>query len=215
MDTENPHGGAKCGAKTRKGTPCDKRPVQGRTRCHMHGGKTPRGIALPQFVHGKYSKALPARLRQTYEDSAGDRELVGLRDELRLTDTRLQELVGKLDAEPSRERWATVSAMVTAAIEAQPGERDAILQQLRDVVRSAGDDAHTWRDIMSTVERRRKLVDSEAKRLQRLHQMISVERALGIIKAITTSIRTHVQDPSALAKIQEDITLLLNRAGES
>lgn len=30
-----------CGAKTRAGTPCQRRPIPGGTRCNLHGGKTP------------------------------------------------------------------------------------------------------------------------------------------------------------------------------
>lgn len=33
---------ARCGAKTRAGTPCQRRPIPGGTRCNLHGGKIPR-----------------------------------------------------------------------------------------------------------------------------------------------------------------------------
>jgi hypothetical protein len=47
--------GDKCGAKTRAGTPCERFPVPGRTRCKLHGGASPRGVAHPRFQHGVYS----------------------------------------------------------------------------------------------------------------------------------------------------------------
>lgn len=44
-----------CGAKTRKGTPCRRAPLEGRKRCKLHGGATPRGPESPHFRHGRYS----------------------------------------------------------------------------------------------------------------------------------------------------------------
>jgi len=45
-----------CGAKTKSGSACRRPPVAGRTRCRLHGGATPYGIASPHFRHGLRSK---------------------------------------------------------------------------------------------------------------------------------------------------------------
>lgn len=45
-----PHG--ICGAKTRGGTPCQRRPCAGKTRCRLHGGKS-TGI---KTLHGKLAQ---------------------------------------------------------------------------------------------------------------------------------------------------------------
>jgi len=37
------HGAARCGAKTRRGTPCEAPAVAGRLRCRMHGGAAGSG----------------------------------------------------------------------------------------------------------------------------------------------------------------------------
>ena len=54
----------RCGAKTRRGTACQKPPIQGKTRCRLHGGlstgpRTAEGrarIAAAHFRHGRRSK---------------------------------------------------------------------------------------------------------------------------------------------------------------
>ena len=56
--------GQRCGAKTRKGTACQKPPLTGKSKCQLHGGlstgpKTPEGkarIAAANWVHGRRSK---------------------------------------------------------------------------------------------------------------------------------------------------------------
>lgn len=63
----------RCGAKTRKGTPCQG-PAMANGRCRMHGGKSlgaPKGNSNA-FKHGMYSKeALDTQrlIRQLLQDS--------------------------------------------------------------------------------------------------------------------------------------------------
>ena len=55
-----------CSAKTRLGTKCQKPPIQGKTRCRLHGGKStgPRTvegrarIAAAHWKHGRRSKKI-------------------------------------------------------------------------------------------------------------------------------------------------------------
>lgn len=61
----------RCGAKTRRGTPCQAPAVAGKTRCRMHGGA--KGSGAPHgnqnaLKHGRYtaeSKAFNAFVRET------------------------------------------------------------------------------------------------------------------------------------------------------
>ena len=59
----------KCGARTRKGTPCASPAVKGKTRCRMHGGAKGSGAPAGNqnaLKHGLYtaeSRALAAHVR--------------------------------------------------------------------------------------------------------------------------------------------------------
>jgi hypothetical protein len=50
---------ARCGAKTRSGTPCQSPAVTGRRRCRMHGGAPgsggPKGARNGYYKHGLYT----------------------------------------------------------------------------------------------------------------------------------------------------------------
>src|SRR4051794_11778492 len=58
------HSALRCGARTRRGTPCQEPALRGRRRCRLHGGwstgpKTPEGrarAALARWRHGRRSK---------------------------------------------------------------------------------------------------------------------------------------------------------------
>ena len=68
--------GQRCAAKTRKGTACQKPPLRGKARCHLHGGlstgpKTPEGkarIAAAHWKHGRRSKAFTEARKQIWAD---------------------------------------------------------------------------------------------------------------------------------------------------
>ena len=65
-----------CGARTRRGTACQKSPVAGKTRCRLHGGlstgpKTPEGkarIAAAHWKHGRRSRAFTEARKQIWAD---------------------------------------------------------------------------------------------------------------------------------------------------
>ena len=44
----------------------------------MHGGTTPRGLALPQTRTGRFSKDLPTRLLANYQAAPADPEMLAL-----------------------------------------------------------------------------------------------------------------------------------------
>lgn len=75
-----------CGAKTRKGTPCEKAPVKGRNRCHLHGGKSLRGADHPGYKTGLYSKYAGKSLQKVMDELAGKTgdDLINPENEIRL-----------------------------------------------------------------------------------------------------------------------------------
>ena len=60
----------RCGARTRKGTPCSAPAVAGKKRCRMHGGA--KGSGAPKgnknaLKHGLYTKEAIAKRRELGE----------------------------------------------------------------------------------------------------------------------------------------------------
>ena len=65
-----------CGARTRRGTACQKPPLAGKTRCRLHGGlstgpRTAEGkarIAAAHWKHGRRSKGFTEARKQIWTD---------------------------------------------------------------------------------------------------------------------------------------------------
>jgi translation elongation factor EF-G len=70
--------------------------MKGRTVCLAHGGRTPRGVASPNFKTGRYSRSLPGHLVADYERATHDPTLLSLRDEIALTDAMIGETLSQL-----------------------------------------------------------------------------------------------------------------------
>lgn len=203
-----------CKAKSKqKGTRCTKPCVPGMAVCRYHGGLSPRGAASPQFKHGRYSKYLPDRLQVHYETAAADPDLLSLRSELMLTDARLGELLATIGTGAGPERWqalATAHAALDAARRTgHTAGMAAALTELGALITDGARDGEVWQEIHAVINGRRRLVQTEARRLQQLHQMVTVERVLGLMTAVAESVRTHVQDQDTLVAIQGDLSRLL------
>ena len=66
---------ARCGAKTRRGTPCEAPAVQGRQRCRMHGGAAGSGApagnrnAVTHGYHTREERELRQHIRALIRES--------------------------------------------------------------------------------------------------------------------------------------------------
>src|SRR5688572_7711861 len=169
----------KCGAKNRQGEPCQRWALAGRTRCRLHGGMSLVGTACPHFRTGRYSAYVPERLRERYEQAADDPELLSLRSEVALVDARLVDLLSRVDTGESGALWAELRRAYRAFARARLAGDDepAALAKVEHLIERAGQDHQAWAEIGTLIEQRRKLAESESKRLITLQQMITAEQA--------------------------------------
>lgn len=206
-----------CGAKTKAGTPC-RRPVsRGRTRCHKHGGKTPRGMALPQTIHGRYSKDLPTRLGERFLASQQDPDLLNLKAEIALLDARLGDLLRRVDSGESGETWRKLKeAYRDLELASRTGDEVAhmlALESMGELIKKGAADAEAWREVQGLVEQRRKLVETERKRLVEMEQLITTDQAMVLVTRLTSAVKRHVHDERILAEIAAEFGTTLEHHG--
>jgi hypothetical protein len=157
---------------------------------------------------------LPERLAARYQEAQADPRLLELRDEIALVDARMSELLQRLEGSESGENWRRVQE-ATVSLDVAIRSKDAqmmevALSDLRSYTRQGQADMHQWQEIQEVLDLRRKLVESERKRLVEMQQMITAERAMILLGAITSIIKEHVHDRTILAAISTGIRGLVS-----
>ncbi|MFZ5785510.1 MAG: HGGxSTG domain-containing protein [Acidobacteriota bacterium] len=201
-----------CGAKARSGEPC-KNIAMPNGRCRFHGGMSLAGPACPAFKTGRHSKYLPAKLLDRYHAAVADETLLELRHEVALLDVRIGEILAKIETGESSQVWTGLRDALRTFMDAL-SRRDAVrmrepLQRMQDLVSKGAAEYSAWDDVVELLEQRRKLVESERKRLVEMQQMMTNEQAMVLLAVVVDTIRKHVTDRQALAAISADITRLV------
>lgn len=213
MMAGQPHDGKRlCGAMTRKGTPCERAPMPN-GRCYKHGGATPSGAASPQFKTGRYSRVLPTRLLERYQEAVADPKRLEMEEEIGLLDARLADLLKRVDTGESgalwlklRETWQTYrAALGVGDAEAQA----ACIGDIDSVLNRAGNDYAAWGEVRKVIQERRGLVESERKRQIEMRQLVSLDQFMVLVTAIGEAVRAHISDPTILAAIDANVRQLL------
>lgn len=54
----------RCGARNRKGNPCQAPAMRGKVRCRLHGGKSKAGMDHGRYNHGNHTRQAKEQRRQ-------------------------------------------------------------------------------------------------------------------------------------------------------
>jgi hypothetical protein len=200
---------AQCKAKSkRSGERCKKDAVIGFDVCHIHGGKTPVGIASPHTTSGRWSKHLPQGLIAAHDDLKDDPEIMSIRQDIRLLDTLLIANLKKLDSNESGEAWQLILKAIDAAEYAYDDDNLAGMSKafkgMRDIVQQRIAHYATEEEIRSKLEQRRRMVETEKKLMLQDERAISVEKAMLLISVLLDSVKRNVSDGATLSAIQAD-----------
>jgi len=205
-----------CGAKTRSGAPCRQKPMAN-GRCRMHGGKNPSGVAHPSFKHGRYSKDIPQRLMARFEASLNDPDRLVLDREIALTDARLGELLSMLGTGESGWRWRQI---VSHWREYRGARRRGDVQGMTEALEAvdglidgAALEQDAWAEIHALIQARRRLVESERRRILEAQEYLSIDEAMTVVTAIARSVDRHVIDRATKEAIAADLRAILARSG--
>jgi hypothetical protein len=181
----------------------------------MHGGKTPLGPASPNWVDGRFSRILPKRLLDDYQASLRDPEKLALEAELAVIDARINDVLSRVDSGESGRLWAELRAAWAAFERARHGgDAATILEATRrvgELITGGHADWAAWADVLGLIERRRKLVESERKRLVEAQQMIHIEQAMAAMSLLVDAVKLHIRDDQVLRAVTEEFSRLTGR----
>jgi hypothetical protein len=207
----------RCGSPLRKkpGKYCEKWPLKDRTRCRLHGGLTPRGVAAPSFGNGRYSKCIPERLVATYEESRNNPQLLNLRDEASLLETRITDLIQSLRYQPTEASWKAAFSFYEqfkVCRAKQDGQGMGVaLEKLGEVLTQGIDSAATWDRIQDTIDGKRKIVETIAK--QDFLGAVAIERVMTLFVGMAEAVKDHVTDLKVRRMIYQRFEEMATRSG--
>lgn len=207
---------ARCTAKAKQTQEQCKSPAMiGKTTCQYHGGKSLSGITSPTYKTGRYSKNLPTRLAARYQQAIDDPELITLRDEVALLDSRISEVILKIDTGEAGAIWKelreTYADMQAAT---RQGDSDGVkqaLSSLNSLIKNGAADYQQWGEIATLIEGRRKLVESESKRQQILMTMMTAEQTMMLVSVIQDVVMRNVDDRATRLAIQNELNGIIVR----
>jgi hypothetical protein len=201
------------GTSKQSGERCERWTTPGYNVCPSHGSKTPRGVAHHSFTHGRFSRSIPARLSESYEEALNDPRKLELADELAVIVARNREMLSSLDSGESDGLWLRLRDHKRKMDKARSnGDDDAAaahFNALRRMIERGADDAERWAELMKNVDQQRKLAESERKRKVEDHQMATTEEVMAIMGAILAIITRHVPDTRTRRAIGYDIEALV------
>jgi hypothetical protein len=140
-----------------------------------------------------------------------------LRRDLALIEARIDDLLDRADTGESGNAWKELKTAMKAFEHASRAGEEAMAQayfeSIKDLILKGNEDYNVWGEISGLVEQRKRLVESERKRLMEMHQMISAERVMALMERIASVIENHVTDMKVRRQIGYDIKALIENDG--
>lgn len=202
-----------CQAKAKStGEQCGRRAVAGKRVCTVHGGLTPSGPASPHWKDGGRSKYLPKRLLDDYQASLDNPDKLVLDEDIALIDARLSDVLRRVDSGESGQVWRDLRE-AKREYEAAQRARDTAavavaVNTIMDLISRGTHDSAAWAEVTGLIERRRKLVESERKRLVEAQQLVHRDQAAALLGLLVDAVRRHVRDDATLRAITNEYARL-------
>ena len=190
-------GKAICGSKLRnKDRHCQKSPLKGRNRCKLHGGASVRGIAHPNFVHGKYSRDIIGQLAERYEEARNDTKLFEMRDDIALTEARQQEMLSRINSGENGQTWKDMQRIYKKVRKAgADSDQQAFVSNLNELGRLINSGVNEWREwdeLYKVQNHKSRMIEAERKYLVSKEQMMTAEEAMALIAHIVSLIKKNI-----------------------
>lgn len=194
------------------GSCCQKTRLYYNGRCRQHGGKTPK-LITESLSKSKYLANIDGEYALDYIRFVKNPDILSMREDIGLVDLRLMLLSREMGGLPADNIYELEMFLddVKMALDALPieedmlGPVDALLRAGYRLVKTR----RVWEEIKDTQEHRRKLTETEMKRVESGLRQISTEKVYAIVTGILMAIRQHITDIHLLHAIRTDIGKLL------
>lgn len=187
-----------CKAKSKRSrNRCKNNTSKHQTVCHMHGGKTPVGIASPTYKTGRYSAYIPNNIASNYSEALKDKDPLSLTDDvilLRSFTTKDLERMKQGDTHPAWIEAHTTVKVLSKAIKLGGDPKTIIeaLTNLEEIIKPHYRATKAQQRVTGYIDQLGRVADKERRLLIDRQKVITVEQALALLTAVVMGIRESV-----------------------
>ena len=87
------------------------------------------------------------------------------------------------------------------------------IKGIGEAIQAGAESGQAWADIFTAVEQRRRLVESERKRMVEQQQYVTAEQAMLLVSALIDVVTKHVRDRNIISAIYADVSKLTDKQG--
>lgn len=203
-----------CGAKKSSGGLCKGKPMEN-GRCLVHGGKVPKGVQHHATQTGKYSKYIPENLQNRHEEFLKSKDIMTLSDEIAVIESRIAQLLERAN---DSQAGLYIDELVRRfnrldTVRGTDGEQAAWIN-LEQLVQKAENDMYLWDEMAKQMDLKRKMVDTERRKMSDLNQYITVDRAMLMFQGLSNIVNRHIQRRKDVFMDEKQIAELIQDIGE-
>jgi len=163
---------------------------------------------------------MPTNLEEKYKAARKDPDLLALSDEIAITDARIMETLEKIDVAGASHNWEVLQEKWQELLKVQRLMNETrgdpvrqaelqrqsanVLRELNEIIDSRAKNIEAWDDVDKLIEQRRRLVQTEGKRLADMKQIITAEKAMALVFALLDIIRRNLNMYKAESKPVDD-----------
>jgi len=202
------NGIARCGAlKRTDGKPCMNRPSDNGRCVRMHNGNAVSGELHPSFKTGEYTRIrryMPKRLGDIYDNYTDDIELNDLDPNIKLIDSRIDELLTRLDSGDYGNSYKKINEEFDKLDESvKIGDDVGIFIQmnsLRKLIKDGSKDYQIWSEIVDLNMKRSQLLERKHKILLASENAITINEFTAFLSAMKQAFFEAAQLPTLDAR---------------
>lgn len=159
------------------------------------------------------------RLAAQYNKMNKDGRVLSNRATIDIIDTRIMQLLGRIDQDEAPDRLANLSKLWETYKECVDGNRsmEAVLarKQIDEEFKKAYDDYMAWRQMFEALDLRGKSVEREVKVLKEIKAIMTAEDAYELsAKMLAAVMRVVNDDPKKLKQVQYEFSRIIGESSD-
>lgn len=178
-------------------------------RCKIHGGSTPKATASPHWKGAGKSGYLPEELGDRMDEFLKDPSIVSVREDLALANVRLTQLMQEVEVGANADRWLKIQEIMPDLMEAfeknKPKDLRRLLNKLETLVHEGAESEERWEDISNWINQRRKLSQTETKRLKQGTDTLTYEEVRQVLDIITHTVTSILDEYDLPREAYQDL----------